>query len=163
MQFTQYWSVWLLTLVPRQRLLGNPRRVWSRDVLIGLVCGSLLKAARHSLVFPQKIRNPIIYDILIRLVFTLGKPQLWACFLGPAEKPKALWLGSCIDHGMGVIFFVVSSGGREGVRGCFITCLSDHFLRNGSAGPKSGKVDQKILWKIPFRTYHKMFSFPYFQ
>lgn len=142
MQFTQYWSVWLLTLVPQQRILGNPRRALSQDVLIGLICDSLLKAAQHSLVFSQKIRNPIIYYILIRLVFRPGKPQSWWGGALPAQHRSHQPLGWFLEYIMtwelfSLLFYF---GGGEHL----ITCLWDHFTWSMQADPKAGKVNQKI-------------------
>lgn len=118
MQFTQYWSVWLLTLVPWQRILGNPHRVLSQDVLIGLICDSLLKASQHSLVFSRKIRNPIICYILIRQLWTPWKPQPWGCFPGVAWEPPALRLASyCLSWSDFLCCFIL--GGGEGVKRVF--------------------------------------------
>lgn len=139
MQFTQYWSVWLLTLVPWQRILGNPRRVLSQDVLIGLICDSLLKASQHSLVFSQKIRNPIICYILIRQLRTPWKPQPWGCFPGVAREPPALRLASyiCLSWSDFLCCFIL--GGGEELRECFITCLWGQFIGNVWADQKLEK------------------------
>lgn len=133
----------------------------SQDVLIGLICDSLLKAAQHSLVFSQKIRNPIIYDILIRLVFTPGKPPSWGCLTDATQEAHSLWSVSRVCPAKGVVSFVVLfRGGGEGVRECFITCLSGRFIRNVQADLNIGGMIQKTAWKTPLRKY-RMFSFLY--
>lgn len=76
-------------------------------MLIGLICDSLLKAAQHSLGFSQKIRNPIIYYILIRLVFTPGKPQTWGCFSDTAVGATEPLIGFLLISCNGTLSFVV--------------------------------------------------------
>lgn len=142
MQFTQYWSVWLLTLVPGQRILGN--RVWSRDVLIALIWDSLLKAARHSLASSQKIRNPIIDDILIRLVFTPGKPQS----RGPGGSAVyTLWLVSRMGPGMGVIWLAVSFLGEGRSQRMPSHLMWDHIIEMDELIPNLAKRTRKFHGK----------------
>lgn len=133
----------------------QPRRVLSQDVLVGLICGSLLKAAQRSLVFSQKIRNPIIYHILIRLVFTPGKPPSWGCFADAVREAQNL---SGISYKGSCFLCCLILGGGEGFRECFITCLSAHLIRNVQADPNIGRMIQKISRKMPLRKY-RMFSF----